>query len=41
MDFTGRPLKGYVFVDPAGLRTDARLGAWVEQACEFVATLRK
>ena len=23
MDFTGRPMKGMVFVDPAGLRGDA------------------
>jgi hypothetical protein len=22
MDFTGRPLKGYVFVGPGGLKTD-------------------
>jgi TfoX/Sxy family transcriptional regulator of competence genes len=39
MDFTGRPMKGYVFVDGAGHRTDQALAAWVARAREFVATL--
>ena len=39
MDFTGRPLKGYVFVQPAGLRGARALRRWVEEACAFVATL--
>jgi len=29
MDFTGRPMKGYVFVDPKGLEADADLEFWV------------
>jgi len=41
MAFTGRPMTGYVFVDPPGLRTAASLGKWVAWATEFVATLRK
>ena len=39
MDFTGRPLKGYVFVGPPGLRTEARLRHWLGLAREFVDTL--
>jgi len=39
MDFTGRPLKGYVYVARAGLRTAAALRAWVSQGADFVATL--
>jgi TfoX/Sxy family transcriptional regulator of competence genes len=33
MDFTGRPLEGYVFVAPAGIRTPAGLRFWVALAC--------
>ncbi|MEO7337055.1 MAG: TfoX/Sxy family protein [Caldimonas sp.] len=29
MDFTGRPMKGYVFVDAPGLASDAALAAWI------------
>jgi TfoX/Sxy family transcriptional regulator of competence genes len=39
MDFTGRPMKGYVFVAPAGRRTHAALRAWVNLSANFVGTL--
>jgi TfoX/Sxy family transcriptional regulator of competence genes len=39
MDFTGRPMNGYVFVAPAGTRTAAQVAAWVERALAFVTTL--
>jgi TfoX/Sxy family transcriptional regulator of competence genes len=39
MDFTGRPMKGYVFVDPAGIVTDQELQFWVELCAEYVLTL--
>ena len=39
MDFTGRPLKGMVSVDAAGLRTGRQLGAWVERGLGFARTL--
>ncbi len=35
MDFTGRPLKGFVFVDRTGIETDAKLEYWIEQAIAF------
>jgi TfoX/Sxy family transcriptional regulator of competence genes len=37
MDFTGRPMKGYVFVAPAALRADDALAEWVERGRAFVA----
>jgi len=39
MDFTGRPMRGYVFVGPRGVKSAARLRRWVELCAEFVATL--
>ncbi len=39
MDFTGRPLKGYVFVARAGHRSDRDLGAWLRRAVELVESL--
>lgn len=38
MDFTGKPLKGYVYVGAKGCGTDAALAAWVERALAFNAT---
>ena len=32
MDFTGRPMKGMVYVGSAGVRRDADLVRWVERA---------
>ena len=39
MDFTGRPMKGYVFVDPAGFESDEALAGWVERCEGFVRSL--
>ena len=39
MDFTGRPLKGLVFVDPAGYQTDEDLAKWVKRAVDFASSL--
>lgn len=38
MDFTGRPLTGFVYVAPAGIR-GAALARWVDLAADFVAAL--
>lgn len=32
MDFTGRPMKGYVFVDQAGTGTRRQVAPWVRRA---------
>ena len=39
MDFTGKPMKGYVYVDPPGLAEDADLAAWIEECRSFVLSL--
>jgi hypothetical protein len=37
-EITGRPMKGWILVDPDGL-TGAKLGKWIERARGFVTTL--
>ena len=39
MDFTGRPMSGYVFVGPSGSRTEKAVQKWVELGSAFVASL--
>ena len=39
MDFTGKPLRGFVYVAPAGFATKDDLSAWVARAAECVASL--
>lgn len=39
MDFTGRPLRGFVFVTPQGLRTRAALKAWLNLGVRYAASL--
>jgi TfoX/Sxy family transcriptional regulator of competence genes len=38
-DVAGRPMKGWVMVEPDGLDSDAELAMWVEQATQFVEKL--
>ena len=40
MEFAGRPLSGFVCVDPEGYQTDAALATWVQRAIDFVSTLQ-
>ena len=39
MDFTGRSLKGFVYVGPTGYVTDRTLAKWVRLATEYVSSL--
>lgn len=39
MDFTGRPLKGFVYVAPAGYAKASELRRWLGLAAEFVGSL--
>ena len=39
MDFTGKPMQGYVFVDSPGIRTEAQLRFWLDRCRGFVLTL--
>ncbi|WP_224491109.1 TfoX/Sxy family protein [Robertkochia flava] len=35
MDFTGKVMRGFLFIDPEGFDTDKDLDFWVEKALEF------
>lgn len=39
MDFTGRPLRGMVYVGGEGFREDEALSRWVGKGVEFVSSL--
>jgi len=39
MDFTGRPMKGFVVVGSMGVRTEAMLRRHIQSALDFVETL--
>jgi hypothetical protein len=39
MDVTGKPMTGYVFVDPPGFEEDSVLAQWALGCHRFVATL--
>jgi TfoX/Sxy family transcriptional regulator of competence genes len=38
-DITGRPMNGWVMVEPAGLQRESELVEWVDQAVDFVSGL--
>ena len=38
-DITGRPMMGWVMVEPNGLETDEQLTGWIQRAVEFVGGL--
>ncbi|MDQ2690798.1 MAG: TfoX/Sxy family protein [Chloroflexota bacterium] len=38
-DITGRPMKGWLLVEPAGCKTAKQLSAWVKEGVEFASTL--
>ncbi len=41
MDFTGRPMRGFVFVELEGLRSDKDLAFWLELALAYNPTAKK
>ena len=38
-DLTGRPMKGWLVVDPDGYKTEKQLTIWVKEGVEFALTL--
>lgn len=38
-DLTGRPMKGWILVEPKGLATDAQLARWIDRAAEYAGSL--
>lgn len=39
MDFTGRPMRGLVFVESPGFESDEQLHAWIERGVAFAGRL--
>ena len=39
MDFTGKPLRGFVYVDQEGFESDEDLASWVDMSMKFVFSL--
>lgn len=39
MDFTGKPLKGFVYIDAEGISEDGDLLKWLNRGLAYVATL--
>lgn len=40
-DITGKPMKGWIMVEPEGIEDDDQLASWIERAVKFVRTLPK
>jgi TfoX/Sxy family transcriptional regulator of competence genes len=38
-DITGRPMKGWVLVEPEGVEGDDQLAGWIQRAVKFVGAL--
>ncbi len=38
-DITGRPMKGWVLVEPGGVENDDQLRGWIQRAVKFVGKL--
>jgi TfoX/Sxy family transcriptional regulator of competence genes len=38
-DVGGRPMKGWIMVEPDGLDSDQQLAHWIDKAVQFVETL--
>ncbi len=39
MDFTGKAMKGMVYISPEGIEDDLELTHWVNLCCSFVLSL--
>ena len=38
-DITGRPMKGWLMIEPSGCKTAKQLSAWIKEGVEFALTL--
>ena len=38
-DITGKPMKGWLLVEPEGCKTAKQLSAWIKEGVEFALTL--
>ena len=39
MDFTGRPMVGFLYVGSPGLASEQGLAAWIQRSLDFILTL--
>ena len=39
MDYTGKPMRGFVYVVPEGTRTARQLRAWIQRGLDFAESL--
>ncbi len=39
MDFTGRSMKGFVYVDPPGFAEDGQMNVWIQLCVKFTNSL--
>jgi TfoX/Sxy family transcriptional regulator of competence genes len=39
MDFTGKPMRGFIYVEPAGIESEAALAQWVRRGAAFASSL--
>jgi len=39
MKMGGKTLKGFIFIDPAGYRTEAQLKGWIRQSLDAISSL--
>ncbi len=39
MNFTGKPMKGFLYVEPAGISDDSDLKDWISVCIDFVESL--
>ncbi len=39
MDITGKPMKGWIMVEPEGVEDDEQLKDWIQKAVKFVGKL--
>jgi TfoX/Sxy family transcriptional regulator of competence genes len=38
-DFSGKPMAGWIYVDPAGFTTDPELKDWIQQGIDYAKSL--
>ena len=36
MDFTGRPMKSFLYISPGGYQTEKQLSAWLKRSLDFL-----
>ena len=41
MDFTGKPMAGFVFVSPEGVKTEKSLDRWIKMGADFVTSKKQ